>query len=80
MLESLSDKELIEQWLAAAEQFCRSKTPDLGGFSVITWETEFEHNVRLLISSVVARNVAHIARDIVGMSQETGRSFVTVMR
>lgn len=48
MRKSSSDKELLEQWLAAAEKFCGSKRPDIGAFAAITWDIEFEFTSRWL--------------------------------
>ncbi len=48
MLEGLSDRDLMHQWIVAAKMFCESQTPDLGAFAIITWETDCERKRRWL--------------------------------
>ena len=46
MLRELSTKNLLQQWIDAAEQFCTSKTPNYRRLAALTWRTKFEFTIR----------------------------------
>ena len=43
MLRELSTKNLLQQWIDAAEQFCDARAPNYGRFAILTWKTRFEY-------------------------------------
>ena len=46
ILRDLSTKDLLQQWVDAAEQFCTSKTPNYRRLAELTWRTKFEFTIR----------------------------------